>query len=122
MQMTAKKAGYLLLKSRQDSLCCEMTFFVGMLCLNALLVQATWFILNISIANVNKWLLHFTGFHYPVILTASHMMVGLVEQFHVNNICVHQVCHILSFAYLNIIGGGSAPLQAPMKVHPTSFV
>ena len=40
------------------------------------LVVAAWFALNITMGNLNGWILKHHGFAYPAALTMVHMVVG----------------------------------------------
>ena len=37
-----------------------------------------WFALNMTIANLNKWIFHHYSFKYPALLTNMHMLASLV--------------------------------------------
>eukprot|EP01103_Thecamoeba_quadrilineata_P005037 TRINITY_DN14892_c0_g1_i1.p1 TRINITY_DN14892_c0_g1~~TRINITY_DN14892_c0_g1_i1.p1 ORF type:complete len:323 (+),score=50.25 TRINITY_DN14892_c0_g1_i1:87-1055(+) len=50
---------------------------IGGVDLATLLAVIGWFVLNISIANVNKWIFTNFDFQYPVFLTMLHMVTSL---------------------------------------------
>ena len=39
---------------------------------------ASWFVLNMIIANLNKWIFHRYSFRYPALLTDLHMLASFV--------------------------------------------
>jgi len=46
--------------------------------INTILSVLGWFILNISIANVNKWIFSKYDFHYPIFLTLIHIVCSMI--------------------------------------------
>jgi solute carrier family 35 protein E4 len=67
--------------------------------LRAPLAISAWFCLNISIANVNKWLMLRESFRYPVLLTTSHMIM----------------CYICSSLYIQFNSPDVAPPSPALK-------